>query len=87
MSNYGIVNTVLAQQLSDVGEFDLVEFEIDYVANIERISNINASRPQSQRIQPMSIRQWIKTKLIHILCIVGSIYSAQTVEKATDETV
>lgn len=51
MSQYGIVNGITDPQLKDVTKPHLTAFEIEYSAYVERVKNIQHSRPHSQHLK------------------------------------
>lgn len=87
MSNYGIVNTIEPPMLSGTSQAQLIEFEIRYSAYSERITFINNGRPTNQKVKPATIRQCMKPKLLHSLCILGRIPDTSKSEEATDASV
>lgn len=86
MSQYGIVNTITASPLKDVTQPHLIAFEIDYSAYVERVPNVNQSRPQNQQIKVASIRQCIQPKRLQSMCTFGRINGAKTAEKPPTTT-
>lgn len=87
MSDFGIVNTIQAPILENTSQPALIEFETKYSAYKDRVQQINDHRSVTQRIKEASIRQCIKPKILHSLCILGFIEGATTAEQATDASV
>lgn len=87
MSNFGIIQTINAPVLSSPAQPDLIRFEVEYAAYIQRINDANSTKSASNKIRAASIRQCMAPSLLQSLCMIGRVENADRPEDATDENV
>lgn len=61
----------------------LIKFEVYLAAYLENISEVNLTRLNDAKISPDSIRNFMKPKFLHGLCILVDIQGATMVEEVT----
>jgi len=86
-SDYGLVNVIQPPTLKELTQPKMIEFETEYAKYLRKITDINADRPDDDKVKPASIRDCMDAKDVHGLCIIGDIQGATTVEEATDEAI
>lgn len=87
MSTYGILATLVAPELKEVTQPELIAFETEYMAYKENVIDINRSRDASRKITAASIKNCIEPILMQSLCILSEIIGAKSIEDATDASV
>lgn len=82
-SNFGVVAYITPPSLKGVTQPDLIEFETEYSAYKENVSNVNAGRDQDELLPVATVKDCIDGPTLHALCIMGKIDGATTLEQAT----
>jgi len=81
MSTYGVVSTINAPRLISVRQPELIKFEVEYASYKEKVADINSSRHEDDQITPASVKNCIKSEVLHSLCIAVSSVNYAVCEK------